>query len=298
MSLLQSWKNAITEHINDEGLTLPEKSALMAQILLKDEDMLSGYLYNKNQPAFLDLFREPVNYFIEHYNSSVEFEKDEDGNVIKDEETGIPVIKDQIPPGPQNEEGYIYAPFDLLKKLRMDIQQCSEFIRQRSEELQQLEESQKAMKNADNVVVEDDDYFKRFKLIGDDIKEDPLQENYEPTPTKETNIDLSHDFTPIKNQGPVGACTTFAVTAVYEHILKKNDRADHDLSERFLYYNSRETDGRLDKEGVAISTAIRSIGEKGICIEEKWPYSFDEYNVKPNRRGLSRRRVQGKQRNP
>lgn len=274
-------EEAITEHINDEGLTLPEKSALMAQILLKDEDMLSGYLYNKNQPAFLDLFREPVNYFIEHYNSSVEFEKDEDGNVIKDEETGIPVIKDQILPGPQNEEGYIYAPFDLLKKLRMDIQQCSEFIRQRSEELQQLEESQKAMKNADNVVVEDDDYFKRFKLIGDDIKEDPLQENYEPTPTKETNIDLSHDFTPIKNQGPVGACTTFAVTAVYEHILKKNDRADHDLSERFLYYNSRETDGRLDKEGVAISTAIRSIGEKGICTEEKWPYSFDEYNVKP-----------------
>lgn len=274
-------EEAITGHINDEDLTLPEKSALMAQILLKDEDMLSGYLYNKNQPAFLDLFREPVNFFIEHYNSSVEFEKDMDGNVIKDEETCSPVIKDQILPGPQNEEGYIYAPFDLLKKLRLDIQQCSEFIRQRSEELQQLEQGQKAMKNADNVVVEDDDYFKRFKLIGDDIKEDPLQENYEPTPTMETNIDLSHDFTPIKNQGPVGACTTFAVTAVYEHILKKNDRADHDLSERFLYYNSRETDGRLGKEGVAISTAIRSIGEKGICTEEKWPYSFDEYNVKP-----------------
>ena len=272
---------AITGHISDEGLTLPEKSALMAQILLKDEDMLSGYLYNKNQPAFLDLLREPVNYFIDHYNSALEFEKDENGKVVKDEETNIPVIKDPILTGPQDEEGYIQAPFDQLKELRMDIQQCSEFIRQRSEELVQLEESHKSMKNADNVVVDDDDYFKRFKLIGDDIKEDPLQEDYVPTPTKETNIDLSHDFTPIKNQGPVGACTTFAVTAVYEHILKKNDRADHDLSERFLYYNSRETDGRLDKEGVAISTAIRSIGEKGICTEEKWPYSCDDYNVKP-----------------
>jgi len=275
-------ESVITDHINDENLTLPEKSALMAQILLKDEDMLSGYLYNKDQPAFLDLFREPVNFFIEHYNNSLEFEKDEEGNVVRDEETGIPVIKDAIISGPQDEEGYIKVPFDQLKKLRMDIQQCSEFIRQRSEELLQLEQSHEAMRKSDDVVVEDDNYFKRFKLIGDDIKEDPLQENYEPVPTKETNIDLSHDFTPIKNQGPVGACTTFAVTAVYEHILKKNDRADHDLSERFLYYNARETDGRLDKEGVAISTAIRSIGDKGICSEEKWPYSFDEYNTKPS----------------
>jgi len=275
-------ESAITNHINDEDLTLPEKSALMAQILLKDEDMLSGYLYNKDQPAFLDLFREPVNFFIDHYNNSLEFEKDEEGNVVKDEETGIPVIKDAIISGPQDDEGFIKAPFDQLKKLRMDIQQCSEFIRQRSEELLQLEQSQEAMRKADDVVVEDDNYFKRFKLIGDDIKEDPLQEDYEPVPTKETNIDLSHDFTPIKSQGPVGACTTFAVTAVYEYILKKNDRADHDLSERFLYYNSRETDGRLDKEGVPISTAIRSIGDKGICSEEKWPYSFEEYNTKPS----------------
>ncbi len=279
---ISEMESAITNHINDEDLTLPEKSALMAQILLKDEDMLSGYLYNKDQPAFLDLFREPVNFFIEHYNNSLEFEKDEEGNIVRDEETGIPVIKDAIISGPQDNEGYIKVPFDQLKKLRMDIQQSSEFIRQRSEELLQLEQSQEAMKKADDVVVEDDNYFKRFKLIGDDIKEDPLQENYEPVPTKETNIDLSHDFTPVKNQGPVGACTTFAVTAVYEHILKKNDRADHDLSERFLYYNARETDDRLDKEGVSISTAIRSIGDKGICSEEKWPYSFDEYNTKPS----------------
>lgn len=275
-------ETAITEHINDENLTLPEKSALMAQILLKDEDMLSGYLYNKDQPAFLDLFREPVNFFIDHYNNSLEFEKDEEGNIVRDEGTGIPVIKDAIISGPQDDEGYIKVPFDQLKKLRMDIQQCSEFIRQRSEELLQLEQSHEAMRKVDNVVVEDDDYFKRFKLIGDDIKEDPLQENYVPTPTTETNIDLSHDFTPVKDQGPVGACTTFAVTAVYEQILKKNDRADHDLSERFLYYNAREKDGRLDKEGVAISTAIHSIGDKGICLEEKWPYSFDEYNSKPS----------------
>ena len=86
-----------------------------------------------------------------------------------------------------------------------------------------------------------------------------------PKPTKETNVDLSHDFTPIKNQGVVGSCTTFAVTAVYESILKKNSREDHDLSERFLYYNAREADGRLDKEGVAISTAILSVHGKGIC---------------------------------
>lgn len=273
---------AITNHIKDENLTLPEKSALMAQILLKDEDMLSGYLYNKDQPAYLDLFREPVNFFIEHYNNSLEFEKDEEGNIVRDEETGIPVIKDAIISGPQDDEGYIKVPFEKLRKLRMDIQQGSEFIRQRSEELLQLEQSQEAMRKADDVVVEDDNYFKRFKLIGDDIQEDPLQDNYEPVATKETNIDLSHDFTPIKNQGPVGACTTFAVTAVYEYILKKNDRADHDLSERFLYYNAREADGRLDKEGVAISTAIRSIGDNGICSEEKWPFSFDEYNTKPS----------------
>lgn len=275
-------EKAITEHINDEDLTLPEKSALMAQILLKDEEMLSGYLFNKNQPAFLDLFREPVNFFLDRYNASLEFEKDEEGHIIKDEETGIPVIKDPILNEPQNNNGYIEAPFDQLKKLRMSIQQCSEFIRQRTEELQELEKSREAIGKINNVVVDDEEYFKRFKLIGDDIKEDPLKEDYEPKPTTETNIDLSHDFTPIKSQGQLGACATFAVTSVYEYILKKNDRSDHDLSERFLYYNAREKDGRLDEEGVPISTAIRSIGEKGICTEEKWPYSFDEYNIKPS----------------
>ena len=273
---------AITKHINDDNLSLPEKSALMAQILLKDEDMLSGYLYNKDQPAFIDFFQEPINYFVDHYNASLEFEKDETGTIVCDSETGIPIIKDGIITEPQNQEGYIYVPIEDIKKLRMDIQQCSEFIRQRTIELEELEKIREDVQKADDVVIDDDNYFRQFKLIGDDIREDPLKDNYEPKPTKETNIDLSHDFTPIKNQGPVGACTTFAVTAVYEYILKKNDRKDHDLSERFLYYNARESDNRLDKEGVAISTAINSIGEKGICLEEKWPYSFTEYNTKPS----------------
>lgn len=275
-------EKTITNHINDEELSLPEKSALIAQILLKDEDMLSGYLYNKGQPAFIDLFREPVNFFLDNYNASLEFEKDENGEVVKNADTGIPIIKEGVLTEPQNQEGYIYAPIDELKKLRMDIQQCSEFIRQRTEELEQLEKNQKAAIKVDDVVIEDDNYFRKFKLIGDDIHEDPLKENYEPKETTDTNIDLSHEFTSIKNQGPVGACTTFALTSVYEYILKKNDLKEHDLSERFLYYNAREADNRLDKEGVAISTAIRSVSDRGICLEEKWPYSQTEYNVKPS----------------
>ena len=275
-------EKAITCHITDESLSLPEKLAVIAQVLIIDEDSLSGNIYDKNQPAFIDLFREPINYFLDYYNESLEFERDEDDNVVCDKDTGIPVIKNGIITAPQNQEGYIFAPIDEIKRLRMEIRQCSEYIRSQTEQLEQLEKIREETHKAEKVVIDDDNYFQRFKLIGEEIKENPLADNYEPKPTQEVNIDLSHDFTPIKNQGAVGACTTFAVTAVYESILKKNDREDHDLSERFLYYNAREDDNRLNEEGVAISTAILSIHGKGICQEAKCLYSETDYNQRPS----------------
>jgi len=275
-------EQAVTCHITDDSLSLPEKLAVIAQILIIDEDSLSGNIYDKNQPAFIDLFREPINYFLDYYNESLEFERDEDDNVVCDQETGIPVIKNGIITTPQNQEGYIVAPIDEIKRLRMEIRQCSEYIRSQTEQLEQLEKIREETHKADNVVVDDENYFQRFKLIGEEIKENPLTDNYEPKPTKEVNIDLSHDFTPIKSQGRVGSCTTFAVTAVYESILKKNDREDHDLSERFLYYNAREDDNRLNEEGVAISTAILSVHGKGICQEAKCLYSETDYNQRPS----------------
>lgn len=277
-------EKAITKHITNQELTLPQKFAVIAQILLIDEDMLAGNIFDKEQPAFIDLLREPVNFFIDYYNENMEFETDEDGEKMKSPETGLPIIKNAIPglDTPQDQDGHIFVPIDDLKRLRMEIRQASEFIRDQTDQLVTLEKTKEETHKSDDVVIENDNYFRQFKLIGDDIKEDPLKDNYEPKPTKESNIDLSHDFTPVKNQGPVGACTTFAVSAIYEYILKKNYRSDHDLSERFLYYNSRKDDNRLDKEGTAISTAIRSVGKTGICTEEIWPYSHTEYNVEPS----------------
>ena len=278
---LSELEQVLTKYIDDPTMSLPEKFAVLAQILVMDEDSLSGNLYDKEQPTFIDLFREPVSYFLDYNNEMLVFKQDEKENVVKDPETGIPVIESGIITSPQGPVGYIYLPTDEIKQLRIEIRQASEYIRQKTEQLEQLEKTRQQNRKSDLVIVNDDD-FRKFRLIDEDVKEDPFEEDYVPKPTTEDSVDLSPDFTPVRNQGALGSCTTFAVSSVYEYIMKKNDRSDHDLSERFLYYNVREEHNRLNMEGSSISDAIRSVHSRGICTEEMWPYSETDFNVKPS----------------
>lgn len=278
-TFMSELENVITGYIDKPDMSLPEKFAVLAQVLVMDEDSLSGNLYDKEQPTFIDLFREPVDYFLNYNNNMLVFKKDENGDVVNDPDTDIPIIESGIITIPQGQDGKVFLPTDEIKRLRIEIRQASEYIRQKTEQLNQLDTTRQQNRMTEEVIVGDD--FRKFKLIDEGITEDPFDEDYAPKPTQEANIDLSHEFTPVKNQGGVGSCTTFAVSSVFEYIMKKNDRTDYDLSERFIYYNVREERNRLDSEGSAITDVIRSVHAKGICTEEMCPYSETDYNIRP-----------------
>ena len=281
---VDDFEHEVMGFLKDDNLSLPEKRAVMAQILLSDDDLLSGSLFNGKQLTFLDLFKEPMAFFTRYNNMAMTFQHDEDDNVKCDNDTNIPVIDHSTLFRPQDDDGSIQVPIDIIKKYRIDIRQASEYIRRMDNEIEAARKQQTAAVVAQQVVVGENFNFEnsRFRSAQMAIEEHPLKEKYVPTTTtQDKNVDLTADFTQVKNQGELGACAVFAVTAVMEYILKKNKKLESDFSERFVYYNVREKKGELGQQGAAIFEVIESIGEKGVCSETKCPYLKEHADDKP-----------------
>ena len=87
----------------------------------------------------------------------------------------------------------------------------------------------------------------------------PLELTYEPKDIPlARSLDMRRNFSPIKSQGAVGACTAFAITSVYEYILGQKGVRDT-LSERYLYYNARVA--ALRRQGKRLSRALGAGGD-------------------------------------
>jgi C1A family cysteine protease len=101
---------------------------------------------------------------------------------------------------------------------------------------------------------------------------------------KNTNksIDLSKDCSPIKNQGYIGSCTSFATLGSMEYIQNKNKLNLSVLSERFTYYVTRVDieKGDTTDSGAYIIDAIKSVVKIGTCLNNTFPYNGD-YTIKP-----------------
>ena len=88
------------------------------------------------------------------------------------------------------------------------------------------------------------------------IKEKELPEEYS----------LRSEQTPVRHQGEVGACTSFAACAINETIQKVKD-----LSERHLYCRRANKPGL----GMAPRDACKILHKKGVSLEACWPYISD-----------------------
>jgi len=100
-------------------------------------------------------------------------------------------------------------------------------------------------------------------------------------------VDLRPRFTAIEAQGETNSCTANAVAGAYEYILKRHLGDDaYDVSRLFVYYNARSLDpdfsGEVKDEGSAISLAVKSLGDFGICSEDTWPFDQAQVNEKPS----------------
>jgi len=84
-------------------------------------------------------------------------------------------------------------------------------------------------------------------------------------------------FGPARNQGGVGSCTAFATAAALESQL---DDPEADVSERFIYWGTKNMDGLPNSEGSYLKFSTAFLLECGSCFEESWPYVEDREELK------------------
>ena len=261
--------NDLTSYILDPQYSLPEKQGILAMVLGYDDAFLKGNLFADKQLTIDNLDEEVANYFIEANNACV--------SKIPSEN---PDEEDTIIYGPlgdlcADEEGLVSLPIEKLQKLRNEIRQSTNYIREKSKELDEIgtmtqdaEDSGKRL-TENGFVLDGNEYH--FDIKHEELK---FNETYEAKEIKEKSVNLKEYFTKVKDQGQIGACTVFAISSIYEYILKRNTEEEADLSESFVYYNVRHLEGKeLEDTGSSYQDVIASIGEQGICKEALHPYT-------------------------
>lgn len=259
----------LTSYIQDPKYSLPEKQGILAMILGYDDASLKGNLFTDNQLTIDNLDEEVANIFIEANNACVKIEP------AKDPEEEDVIIYGPLGTLCADAEGKVSLPIEKLQKNRNEIRQSTNYIREKSKELDEIfimthdaEDSGKRL-TKDGFVVDDNVYH--FDIVHEEVK---FNETYDSHEVSHKSVDLRDDFTKIKDQGQIGACTVFSIASIYEYILKKNSQENYDLSESFVYYNVRHMDGKeLEDTGSSFQDVIMSIGEQGICTESLHPYT-------------------------
>ncbi|MBP5386693.1 MAG: hypothetical protein J6Y97_04810 [Prevotella sp.] len=268
--------------MDSHDLTLPEKRCVIALILGEDDDLLVGDLFDKDQMTLLDYYSETVNLFVDNNNKNLHPRYDEDGKTMTDD-FGHTLMEGGAISKSVDELGYCRFYLDELKRLRLAIRQSTAYIRKKEDELAQLDVSQQHEEESNKVVSTDGFVFggKTYKFIPDEPAK-PVNETYVPKPVKTDNINLSGHFPPVRSQGSIGSCSPHSIVAIYEYILKKNKKAECDLSERYVYYNARRAKGCIDKDdGASLYDVIKTMEKEGVCLESLCPYDDELMNIEP-----------------
>ena len=84
-------------------------------------------------------------------------------------------------------------------------------------------------------------------------------------------VDIRDCFGPVRDQGRRGTCVAHAGAAMMECLFARAAET-LDLSEQWLYWRCKESDGHPDQEGTQIDIAMREAVGTGVCLEETWPY--------------------------
>lgn len=273
VSALSEFDLLVNEAINDFiqvieriDLSLPEKRAMLAMFIGDDDELLDDSVLLKHLPTIDDCMADALNLFINENNEMIE---DGTGGILSTPKS----------------EGKVYLPLEDLRKRRTIIRQSQSFIRQKENRLREIEKSARIVEESHKRLTEQGFVYgdTTFKLIHD-VVERPLEDNYIPNVVSANAVDLRKGFSVIRNQGELGACTSFSMASIFEYILNLgNPKRKHCLSPRFLYYNVSEKndDGTIIDKGGSFYDNIRSLGELGICEENLCPYD-DKFCTTPS----------------
>lgn len=203
--LVNEATNDYLQVIERTDLSLPEKRAMIALFIGDDDELLDDSILLKDLPTVDDCMTESLNLFIE------------ENNVMIDDGTG------SVLSAPMK-EGKVYLPLEDLRRKRTIIRQSQSFIRQKEERLSEIEKSFKIIEESHKRLTEKGFVYgdSTFKLIHDVI-EKPLEETYHPKIESAKAVDLRKGFSVIRNQGKLGACTSFSIASIFEYILNQVD---------------------------------------------------------------------------
>lgn len=98
-----------------------------------------------------------------------------------------------------------------------------------------------------------------------------------------SHVDLRPGCPPVVDQGDLGSCTANAIAAALLFAEIKQDEAPVPLSRLFIYYNERVMEGTVNQDaGAEIRDGMKSVAEKGACLELAWPYDVDRFTTEPD----------------
>lgn len=277
-------------YIVNPDLSLPEKKATLAQLLGEDDDLLTGYMFNKRQLVIDDCSREVLDLFVNAHNAicamrpadvqpgtdAEEEKKARDLEVARIQEYAA------LTPTPERIRTASEL-LDDLKATKVTMRESTNYIRQKTIELEGLDIQRQDHKESFKRLTNDGFVFEghTYKLQGD-TQEIDLDDEYQPLSTIAPSIDLRKEFTPIKDQGEMGACSAFALVGVFEYILKKNKQPDIDLSEQFVYFNARKADGSFRADaGSSLYDVVQTLMKDGVCLEHLFPYNPNNISKDP-----------------
>jgi C1A family cysteine protease len=104
-----------------------------------------------------------------------------------------------------------------------------------------------------------------------------------PTLAIPTRIDLRATCSSVENQGNLGSCTGNALAGVIEFLERKDNVSFAEASRLFIYYNERVIEGTVKSDaGAMIRDGIKTLKNRGVCSETRWPYIISKFAKKPN----------------
>lgn len=263
-------------YIDDPKLSLPEKKATLAQLLGEDDDLLIGYMFNKHQLVIDDCCREVLDLFVNAHNQlcKVRLEDEDEAEQLK----AYAILS---PTGESVRTAS--ALLDDLKATKVSIRESTNYIRQKTIELESLDVQRQDHKESFKRLTNDGFVFEghTYKLQ-EEVEEIDLEDEYKPITFLSPSVDLRESFTPVKDQGKMGACSSFALVGIFEFILKKNHQPDINLSEQFVYYNARKAESASQTDtGSSLSDVLKTMREQGVCLEQLFPYNPDNIAQEP-----------------
>lgn len=273
-------------YISNPELSLPEKKATLAQLLGEDDDLLTGYMFNKKQLVIDDCSREVLDLFVESNNKLCAMTPNEGDDADKQ---AVDNVKEYAVLSKGGKSLKLASSLlDELKETKVTMRESTNYIRQKTLELEGLDIQRKdhieSYKRLTNEGFEFEGH--RYKLQGqaEDLE---LDDEYKAIKVSTPSIDLRNNFTSIKDQGEAGACSAFALVSIFEAILKKNNQPDIDLSEQFVYYNARRLDGQEKADaGSSLFSALQTMIKDGICLENYFPYKPDAIDQEPSKEAI------------